>query len=201
MAGPTPRRATESIVAYGTAVGEAVPVNAPTETESGASGRRWTVAAVLGVVVLLAAASIVVVVLANRDPKPTAILPPDVESTVDLTSTPATPIASGDVAASAGTTSGPAPKTTAPKPPGACANCQMSGDQVIYAVGGTGPKGARAGTWHGAGGANCIWTIYSDPNGLHIISQKLAEEDTTLLLRSGTYFQSTGCQPWSWVSA
>jgi hypothetical protein len=175
--------------------------------ESAASGRRSTVAVIVGAIVVLAALAIVAVVLLNRsNHRPGTgeeALP-----TVGVTDTPTAPpdtsppsAAPTGAVASAGATRSPAVRTTAPKPPPGCPNCQMTGDNIVYHVGGTGPKTARAGTWHGDGGTDCLWTISTDPAGVHVISQKQALGPTDLLLRADTYFQSAGCQPWNWVGA
>ena len=182
-------------------------MTAPTEPEAAGSKRRSTVAVIVGAIVVLAALAIVGVVLLNRNNREPST-GDEALPTVEATDTPtpsaeASPPPATPSAAAAGSRAPrtPAPRTSAPKPPTGCQNCQMTGDGVTYLVGGTGPKTARAGTWHGDGGKDCLWTISSDPAGTQVISQKQALGPTELLLRPNTYFQSTGCQPWTWVSA
>ncbi len=181
-------------------------MTAPTEPEAAGSKRRSTVAVIVGAIVVLAALAIVGVVLLNRNNREPST-GDEALPTIEASDTPtpsadaSPPSTTPSAAASSRAPRTPAPRTSAPKPPTGCQNCQMTGDGVTYLVGGTGPKTARAGTWRGDGGTDCLWTISSDPAGTQVISQKQALGPTELLLRPNTYFQSTGCQPWTWVSA
>jgi hypothetical protein len=167
-------------------------VNVAPKPQSGSARRRSVVAAVVGIVAVAALA--IVVLLLNRGGSAPGT--PGAQAT-----TQQPPAAVSDSAVPTATT---APGGT-PKPPSGCANCQLSGDNVVYQVGGTGAKSVRPGTYSGGGpvtdGGLCLWTISSDPEGKRIISQKSVEGPGDLLLRAGTYFRSEGCKPWVWKSA
>jgi hypothetical protein len=179
-------------------------VTAPTEPESGEPRRRSTVAVIIGAIVVLAALAIVAVVLLNRDNRSAGTAQPTTETTDTATPAPTdeastAPTPTGD-ATSAGASRTAAPRTTAAKPPSGCSNCQMTGDNVVYHVGGTGPSTARAGTWHTDGPSRptdlCYWEAETGSRTLG----KGVEQGTDVILQAGWQFKSNGCKPWNWVS-
>jgi hypothetical protein len=89
----------------------------------------------------------------------------------------------------------------APTPPGGCTTCEMPGDGTVP-VGGTDPKGVRAGQYHSDGPANggtCSWWLAKDPAGDDQVAGKTVDHPTDVIVSDGMYFHSEGCRVWRWI--